>query len=62
MLFAHPFIENPEAQIDKNRLSKEKSSYKHYTQKNVGQIFVCEKKRELLVISVVTVKYWEQSR
>lgn len=43
MLFAHPFIENPEAQIDKNRLSKEKSSYKHYTQKNVGQIFVCEK-------------------
>lgn len=43
MLFAHPFIENPEAQILKNGLPKEVSSHALYRQRNVGQIFICEK-------------------
>lgn len=43
MLFAHPFIENPEAQIVKNGLPREESSFALYHQRNVGQIFICEK-------------------
>ena len=40
LIFAHPFIENPEAQIKKHSLSEENAytcSYKHNT---VGKIFV----------------------
>lgn len=43
MLFAHPFIENPEAQIEKNGLPQNGSSYALYKQRNVGQIFICRK-------------------
>lgn len=43
MLFAHPFIENPEAQIQKNGLPPKGSSYALYRQRNVGQIFICRK-------------------
>lgn len=45
MLFAHPFIENPEAQIQKNGLPPKGSSYALYRQRNVGQIFICRKER-----------------
>lgn len=43
IIFAHPFVSNPEAQITKNVLSHEQSISKVYNQRNVGQIFVCEK-------------------
>lgn len=40
-IFAHPFVENPSAQITKNNFDSEKSNYIQYTQKNVGQMFIC---------------------
>lgn len=43
IIFAHPFVTNPEAQISKNLLPTEQSISKVYDQRNVGQIFVCEK-------------------
>lgn len=43
IIFAHPFVTNPEAQISKNLLPTEQSISKVYNQRNVGQIFVCEK-------------------
>lgn len=39
-VFAHPFISNPESQIEKNFFDKQKSFSKPYNQKNVGQIFI----------------------
>lgn len=39
-VFAHPFVENPESQIIKNKLDQNKSDNKPYNQKNVGQIFI----------------------
>lgn len=39
-VFAHPFISNPESQIEKNFFDKQKSHSKPYIQKNVGQIFM----------------------
>lgn len=43
IIFAHPFVTNPEAQISKNLLPTKQSISKVYNQRNVGQIFVCEK-------------------
>ena len=43
IIFAHPFVTNPEAQISKNLSPTEQSISKVYDQRNVGQIFVCEK-------------------
>lgn len=44
IIFAHPFVSNPETQISKNALPFEQSISKVYNQRNVGQIFVCENK------------------
>lgn len=38
LLFAHPFISNPEAQLKKNSI--ENGDYKKYLEKNVGQMFI----------------------
>lgn len=38
-IFAHPFVENPEAQIIKNHFDLNHSDSKCYKQKNVGQIY-----------------------
>jgi len=38
LLFAHPFINNPEAQLKKNNI--EEGDYKNYLEKNVGQMFI----------------------
>lgn len=38
-VFAHPFVENPEAQIDKNHFNVNDSTAKCYKYRNVGQIF-----------------------
>lgn len=40
-VFAQPFIENPESQITKNYFDLETSSYNSFSQKNVGQLFMC---------------------
>lgn len=42
LVFAHPFVVNPEAQFDKNHLN-DGMALKHYTykQKNVGQMYFC---------------------
>lgn len=39
MLFAFPFVNNPESQIIKNKLNDELNNYMVYDEKNVGQIF-----------------------
>lgn len=39
-VFAHPFVKNPESQINKNHFEKETALAKNYTQKTVGQIFM----------------------
>ena len=39
MLFAFPFVNNPESQIIKNKLNDELNNYMVYEEKNVGQIF-----------------------
>ena len=38
-VFAHPFISNPEAQLERNSIINTESSAFNYEQKNVGQIF-----------------------
>lgn len=38
-IFAHPFVKNPEAQIEKNHFNKEVSSAICYQYRNVGQMF-----------------------
>lgn len=38
-IFAHPFVENPEAQIQKNHFDQTKSKAICYSYKNVGQMF-----------------------
>ena len=40
IVFAHPFINNPIAQLEKNNLIRESSNAIKYEQRNVGQIFV----------------------
>ena len=40
-IFAHPFVKNPESQIEKNHFNKADSFSIQYTQKNVGQLFLC---------------------
>ncbi|OJX87368.1 MAG: helicase [Paludibacter sp. 47-17] len=40
-VFAHPFVKNPESQIEKNHFNSETSFAIRYTQKNVGQMFLC---------------------
>lgn len=40
-VFAHPFINNPEAQLKKNHLLSDKTMSKLYLQKNVGQMYLC---------------------
>ncbi len=39
-IFAHPFVQNPDSQIQKNHFDKEKSNAIQYKQKNVGQMFL----------------------
>jgi len=39
-VFAHPFVKNPESQIEKNNFEKESSKSIQYLHKNVGQIFM----------------------
>jgi len=41
-VFAHPFVKNPESQIEKNHFNSETSFAIQYTQKNVGQMFLCK--------------------
>lgn len=38
-VFAHPFVNNPQAQIEKNHFDFNDSDYKCYEYRNVGQIF-----------------------
>lgn len=38
-VFAHPFVANPEAQIEKNHFNKETANSVSYLQKNVGQMY-----------------------
>lgn len=38
-VFAHPFVKNPEAQVEKNDFNIQNSRSIQYLQKNVGQIF-----------------------
>jgi ATP-dependent RNA helicase DOB1 len=40
-VFAQPFIENPESQISKNHFNPTTSAHNCFTQKNVGQLFMC---------------------
>lgn len=40
-VFAHPFINNPEAQLIKNHLCDNVATAKLYEQKNVGQMYLC---------------------
>lgn len=40
-VFAHPFVQNPESQIQKNHFDPERSYAIQYKQKNVGQLFLC---------------------
>lgn len=39
-VFAHPFVKNPQSQIEKNNFEKTSSYARQYTLKNVGQIFL----------------------
>ncbi len=40
-VFAHPFVKNPESQIEKNHFDSEKLHAIQYNQKSVGQLFLC---------------------
>lgn len=41
-VFAHPFVKNPESQIQKNHFAISHSKSIQYIQKNVGQMFLCQ--------------------
>lgn len=41
-VFAHPFVKNPESQIQKNHFDISHSKSIQYVQKNVGQMFLCQ--------------------
>lgn len=43
-IFAHPFVKNPESQIQKNHFEVSTSKSIQYLQKNVGQLFYCQDK------------------
>jgi ATP-dependent RNA helicase DOB1 len=43
-IFAHPFVQNPEAQVAKNHFDPATARSIQYTQKNVGQMFLCQDK------------------
>lgn len=40
-VFAHPFVKNPESQIEKNHFDIKTSNAIQFVHKNVGQIFLC---------------------
>jgi len=40
-VFAHPFVKNPESQIEKKHFDTQRSKAIQYVQKNVGQLFMC---------------------
>lgn len=40
-VFAHPFVKNPQSQIEKNHFNPDTSGSIQFTQKNVGQMFLC---------------------
>jgi hypothetical protein len=39
LVFAYPFIDNPEVQYVKNRIDYDQDDFHKFTQRNVGQIF-----------------------
>lgn len=41
LVFAHPFIDNPQAQIEKNFLGEMSADAVAYKQRNVGQMYLC---------------------
>ena len=41
-VFAHPFVENPEAQFSKNDFDRNHSGYAAYSQRNVGQYYLAK--------------------
>ncbi|WP_295874946.1 DEAD/DEAH box helicase [uncultured Akkermansia sp.] len=48
-VFAHPFIDNPQAQLSKHHINDENSSAQVYTQNTVGKIFLSlDSKKNLL--------------
>lgn len=51
-VFAHPFIENPEAQIEKNKFVIESQDATTYKQKNVGQIFVAHEDNDFCFFGI----------
>lgn len=46
LIFAQPFVQNPESQIAKNHLERDNSSSYAYNQRNVGQIYYLHDKNE----------------
>ena len=41
-VFAHPFVQNPEAQFSKNDFDRNQSGYVAYSQRNVGQFYLAK--------------------
>lgn len=62
MLFAHPLIEILKRKLIKIDYQKKNLHISIIHRKMLGKSSYVKKKRDLLAISVVTVKYWEQSR
>ena len=52
ILFAHPFVENPEAQIQKNALNEEDSFVRPYKERTVGQLFVQREEQDFAYFSI----------
>ena len=46
LVFAYPFIDNPEVQYVKNRIEYDTDDYQKFTQRNVGQIFYSYKEKQ----------------
>lgn len=46
LIFAHPFVENPDAQIKKHDFSKDDSYSRSYAHGAVGKIFICQHKNK----------------
>lgn len=46
LVFAYPFIDNPEVQYVKNRIEYDEEDYQKFTQRNVGQVFYSYKENQ----------------
>ncbi len=60
MMFAHPFVSNPECQLHKNHLEGKDVTSIKYVQRNVGQIFISKDEQGFAYFSIDPSTKWQK--